>query len=126
MYVSGDENIFNARQVYRNKRNVGASHVDLRIDKPYTIEVLVVVDRTMQEFHGTNNITNYVLMLMSIAAELFADASIGNLVDLAVVDVVLLQDDLNVKSLYSGKFCVDLTKFLSDTINFSSLTFEFR
>lgn len=60
----------------------------------------------MQEFHLKNNITNYVLMLMSIASNIFSDASIGNLINLAVVDIILLEEDLNVKSLYSGNFCL--------------------
>lgn len=77
---------------------------DLDNDQPYTIEVLIVVDRSMQEFHREINIKSYVLMLMSIASNIFANVSIGNFLNLAVVDIVLLNDDLDVKSLYSGNF----------------------
>lgn len=70
----------------------------------YIIEVVLAVDRKMQEFHATNNLESYVLTLMSIASNLFADASIGNFIKLAVVDIIYLKEDLNVKSFHSGKY----------------------
>ena len=87
----------------RNKRNVNAIYSATKEDYAFTIEVVVVVDRTMQNFHGVDKIKKYVLMLMSIASSIFADVSIGNLINVAVVDIILLEDDLNVKSLHSGK-----------------------
>lgn len=72
-------------------------------NRVYTIEVLLAVDRKMQEFHVKNNLEVYVLTLMSIASNIFADASIGNFIKLAVVDIVYLKEDLNVKSFHSGK-----------------------
>lgn len=36
--------------------------------KEYTIEVLVAVDKKMQEYHG-KNLKNYVLTLMSVVSE---------------------------------------------------------
>lgn len=37
--------------------------------KEYTIEVLVAVDKKMQEYHG-ENLNNYVLTLMSVVSKL--------------------------------------------------------
>lgn len=116
--ILGDANIQrvdapkrNPYRVFRNKRNVNTLYANQGTDQVYTIEVVVVVDPMMQEFHGMNDIKRYVLMLMSIASNIFADTSIGNLINLAVVDIILLENDLNVKSLYSGNFVVRKTRF---------------
>lgn len=68
----------------------------------YTVEILVAVDRKMRDFHQGDSLVGYVLKLMSVAADIFADASIGNLMNLAVVDIVDLNDDMKVQSLHSG------------------------
>ncbi|XP_055302923.1 A disintegrin and metalloproteinase with thrombospondin motifs 9-like [Sitodiplosis mosellana] len=99
-----DDSIKTTQKLFRSKRNVNTFYTEAGKDHAYTIETLVVVDKTTRKFHGVNNIKNYVLMLMSIASNIFADVSIGNLINVAVVDIILLEDDLNVKSLYSGKY----------------------
>lgn len=48
--------------------------------------------------------TEYVLSLMSIAASVFADASIGNLINIAVIGIDDLTEDLGVKNLYEGNY----------------------
>lgn len=58
----------------------------------------------MQEFHVANNIEEYVLTLMLIASNIFADVSIGNLVNVAVVDIIYLKEDLSIQSFHSGKY----------------------
>lgn len=72
----------------------------------YTMEVMVAVDRKMQEYHG-NNIQAYVLTLMSIVSNIYADASIGNSINVAVVHIFYLRDDLHIESNHNGKcFCI--------------------
>nr|XP_053653698.1 A disintegrin and metalloproteinase with thrombospondin motifs 9-like isoform X1 [Cherax quadricarinatus] len=53
----------------------------------YTIEVMVVVDNKMARYHG-KHFNIYVLTLMSVVALIFRDASIGNRIDISVVEVV--------------------------------------
>ncbi|XP_064095145.1 A disintegrin and metalloproteinase with thrombospondin motifs 9-like isoform X4 [Macrobrachium nipponense] len=53
----------------------------------YSIEVLVVVDNKMARYHG-KHVNQYVLTLMSVVALIFRDPSIGNRIDIAVVEVV--------------------------------------
>lgn len=67
------------------------------------MEVLVAVDRRMQEYHGAN-IQSYVLTLMSIVSTIYTDASIGNSINVVVVHVLLLKHDFNSKSKQNGKF----------------------
>ncbi|KAG5682346.1 hypothetical protein PVAND_011703 [Polypedilum vanderplanki] len=62
-------------------------------NKEYTIEVLVAVDRKMQEYHG-KNLKNYVLTLMSVVSSIYTDASIGNSIKIAVVHIMYIEQDL--------------------------------
>lgn len=75
----------------------------VEVDMPYTIEILIVVDWSTKIFHGADIIENYVVSLMSIAANVLEDASIGNLIHVAVVGVM----DLDIK-LYGGNFSVKI------------------
>lgn len=79
---------------------VPADH--LTDNNAYTMEVLVAVDRRMQEYHG-HNIKAYVLTLMSIVSSIYADASIGNSINVAVVHILMLKDDLHVDQSPYGK-----------------------
>ncbi|XP_038115845.1 A disintegrin and metalloproteinase with thrombospondin motifs 9 isoform X2 [Culex quinquefasciatus] len=63
----------------------------------YTIEVLVAVDKKMQEYHR-DTLKSYVLTLMSIVSSIYADASIGNSIKIAVVHILYLHQDLAASS----------------------------
>lgn len=78
----------------RRKRHINFQGVNVGDNNAYTMEVMVAVDRKMQEYHG-NNIQAYVLTLMSIVSNIYADASIGNSINVAVVHILLLQEDLH-------------------------------
>ncbi|XP_013098906.2 A disintegrin and metalloproteinase with thrombospondin motifs 9 [Stomoxys calcitrans] len=67
----------------RKKRNFESNQ--------YTIELLVAVDRTMKEFHK-ENLTSYILTLISIVSNVFADATIGNPIKISVANILVLQD----------------------------------
>lgn len=88
----------------RQKRDVTALQPNSDPNSPYTIEVLVVVDKSMRKFHDSisSDMKEYVLSLMSIAASVFADASIGNLIDIAVIGIDDLTEDLSADHLYEG------------------------
>ena len=84
----------------REKRFVG-SPID---ENKYIMEVLVVVDKTMQAYYGSN-LEEHVLQLMSIVSNLFSDASIGNDIGIAVLDILRLTDEIKVTPhQYVGKF----------------------
>lgn len=89
----------------RRKRQILVPAQHLIDNNAYTMEVLVAVDRKMQEYHG-QNIKAYVLTLMSIVSSIYADASIGNSINVAVVHILLLKDDLRVESNHAGEYIV--------------------
>lgn len=77
---------------------------DLNQNNPYTIEVLAIVDESMQNFHkviGTD-IKEYVLKLLSTTANVFADPTVGNMINVAVVDILSLHESLNASHLLEG------------------------
>ncbi|XP_038622928.1 A disintegrin and metalloproteinase with thrombospondin motifs 7 [Tachyglossus aculeatus] len=63
------------------------------ISKEKWVETLVVADQKMVEYHGPEHIENYVLTVMNMVAGLFQDSSIGNPINIALVRLVLLEDD---------------------------------
>lgn len=86
----------------RRKRHINFPGGNPGDNNEYTMEVMVAVDRKMQEYHG-NNIQAYVLTLMSIVSNIYSDASIGNSINVAVVHIFLLKDDLHIESNHIGK-----------------------
>lgn len=88
----------------RRKRHINFPTSSSGDNNAYTMEVMVAVDRKMQEYHG-NNIQAYVLTLMSIVSNIYADASIGNSINVAVVHIFFLRDDLHIESNHIGKYC---------------------
>ncbi|NWW86983.1 ATS7 metalloproteinase, partial [Rhynochetos jubatus] len=62
------------------------------ISKEKWVETLVVADTKMIEYHGSENIEKYVLTVMNMVAGLFHHASIGNPINIAIVRLILLED----------------------------------
>lgn len=87
----------------RRKRQANFLTTNSVDNYPYTMEVLVAADRKMQEYHGSD-LQAYILTLMSIVSNIFADASIGNSINVAVVHILLLKDDLHVESNNVGTY----------------------
>lgn len=116
-FEDNDDDVFELRQQQENitdadgtsthhsrrKRQILVPANHLIDNNAYTMEVLVAVDRKMQEYHG-QNIKAYVLTLMSIVSSIYADASIGNSINVAVVHILLLKDDLRVESNHVGEY----------------------
>nr|XP_019955083.1 PREDICTED: A disintegrin and metalloproteinase with thrombospondin motifs 7 [Paralichthys olivaceus] len=63
------------------------------VSKEKWVETLVVADPKMVEYHGSKAVESYVLAIMNIVAGLYRDASIGNAVNIAVVRLILLEED---------------------------------
>jgi hypothetical protein len=64
-----------------------------RKSNEYFVKVLVVADRSMIQYHQSNeDLKHYILILMSHAALLYKDASIGNSISLSVVNIWMLNN----------------------------------
>uniref|UniRef100_A0A182JQ27 Peptidase M12B domain-containing protein n=1 Tax=Anopheles christyi TaxID=43041 RepID=A0A182JQ27_9DIPT len=63
----------------------------------YTLEVLVAVDNKMQRYHN-QSLKSYVLTLMSIVSSVYADASIGSSMKIAVSHISYIHHDLDAQT----------------------------
>lgn len=63
------------------------------ISTPRHVEVLIVADPSMVAFHQDGDIETYLLIIMNMVASLYKDPSIGNLIKIAVVRIVLLEQE---------------------------------
>ncbi|XP_060766580.1 A disintegrin and metalloproteinase with thrombospondin motifs 9-like isoform X3 [Neoarius graeffei] len=60
---------------------------------PRFVEVMVVADYKMVEHHR-NNLQHYILTLMSIVSSIYKDPSIGNLINIVIVKLVIINNEL--------------------------------
>nr|XP_020140210.1 A disintegrin and metalloproteinase with thrombospondin motifs 9-like [Microcebus murinus] len=59
---------------------------------PRFVEVMVVADNKMVLYHGAN-LQHYILTLMSIVASIYKDPSIGNLINIVIVNLVVIHNE---------------------------------
>lgn len=69
------------------------------LPREYFIEIMVVADAKMAEYHGTG-LVNYIMVLMSTVSRIYKDQSIGNPVSIAVMKIV--ETDKVFGSKYTG------------------------
>uniref|UniRef100_A0A8C4Z2S6 ADAM metallopeptidase with thrombospondin type 1 motif 16 n=1 Tax=Gadus morhua TaxID=8049 RepID=A0A8C4Z2S6_GADMO len=62
-------------------------------DQKLNVETLVVVDKKMMDNHGHENITTYVLTVLNMVSSLFKDGTIGGNINIAIVGLVLLDEE---------------------------------
>ncbi|XP_011064845.1 PREDICTED: A disintegrin and metalloproteinase with thrombospondin motifs 9 [Acromyrmex echinatior] len=66
------------------------------LPREYFIEIMVVADAKMVEYHGTG-LVSYILVLMSTVSRIYKDQSIGNPVSIAVMKIVKTEEIFGVK-----------------------------
>ncbi|XP_060058948.1 A disintegrin and metalloproteinase with thrombospondin motifs 9 isoform X3 [Erinaceus europaeus] len=59
---------------------------------PRFVEVMVVADNKMFLYHGAN-LEHYILTLMSIVASIYKEPSIGNLINIVIVNLVVIHNE---------------------------------
>ncbi|XP_051693000.2 A disintegrin and metalloproteinase with thrombospondin motifs 16 isoform X1 [Oryctolagus cuniculus] len=74
---------------FRHKRSLLKSHRNEELN----VETLVVVDKTMMQNHGHENITTYVLTVLNMVSALFKDGTIGGNINIAIVGLILLEEE---------------------------------
>ncbi|KAJ6633267.1 A disintegrin and metalloproteinase with thrombospondin motifs 9 [Pseudolycoriella hygida] len=104
----------------RRKRSIASS---LATNSAYTMEVLVAVDKKMKEYHG-DNLNAYVLTLMSIVSSIYADASIGNSINVAVSHIILFRDSLHDKSTNTGVPASEMLSSFCKSVQLDNLHYD--
>ncbi|KFB39608.1 AGAP004201-PA-like protein [Anopheles sinensis] len=113
-----------AEQHQHSRRKRSASHF---ANNEHTIEVLVAVDNKMERYHGSE-LKSYVLTLMGIVSNVYADASIGNSIKIAVVHIMYIHHDLDAqkKSAEKGIEGVSASDMLQDFCRFKQTASNFH
>ncbi|XP_027023678.2 A disintegrin and metalloproteinase with thrombospondin motifs 7 isoform X2 [Tachysurus fulvidraco] len=57
------------------------------------VETMVVADSKMLQYHGNNNVENYIFTVLNMVAGIYHDASIGNAIHIVLVRLILLQSE---------------------------------
>ncbi|XP_048584010.1 A disintegrin and metalloproteinase with thrombospondin motifs 12 isoform X2 [Nematostella vectensis] len=74
-------------------RETGHERQRRSVSTERNVEVLVVADRTMHEFHGAA-LEEYLLTVMNMVNNIYRDQSIGNAINIVVVRIIILKRDL--------------------------------
>ncbi|KAH7974909.1 hypothetical protein HPB49_021379 [Dermacentor silvarum] len=81
---------------HHRQQQGSASHRRRRRKRSYSleqhVEVLVAADSKMARYHG-KNLKHYILTLMAAVAHIYKDPSIGNLLNIAVVKLLIMEED---------------------------------
>nr|XP_032514360.1 A disintegrin and metalloproteinase with thrombospondin motifs 7 [Danaus plexippus plexippus] len=76
-----------------NRRYLEASKRSTRsVSKPRHVEVLLVADKSMTDFHNQGNLETYLLTIMNMVSSLYMDPSIGNYIKVVVVKIILVEE----------------------------------
>lgn len=74
------------------------------------MEVLVAYDRSMEIFHQSTDLTEYILSLMSTASDIIKDRSMGIPIILSVKEIIRMKDvDVKTASIIDkckNPFCI--------------------
>ncbi|CAG9791078.1 unnamed protein product [Diatraea saccharalis] len=81
----------NQRQQHQNGREAGRRSTR-SVSKPRHVEVLLVADRSMTDFHDANNLETYLLTIMNMVSSLYMDPSIGNYIKVVVVKIIFVEE----------------------------------
>lgn len=62
------------------------------VSKPHYVETLLVADQSMVDFHQDVDIETYLLTIMNMVSSFYMDPSIGNLINVVVVKIILMDE----------------------------------
>ncbi|CAH0724922.1 unnamed protein product, partial [Brenthis ino] len=82
-----------SQRKYGNRRNNESFRRSIRsVSKPRHVEVLLVADKSMTDFHNQGNLETYLLTIMNMVSSLYMDPSIGNYIKVVVVKIILVEE----------------------------------
>ncbi|CAG4944130.1 unnamed protein product [Parnassius apollo] len=62
------------------------------VSRPRHVEVLLVADKSMTDFHDQGSLETYLLTIMNMVSSLYMDPSIGNYIKVVVVKIILVEE----------------------------------
>ncbi|XP_077458454.1 A disintegrin and metalloproteinase with thrombospondin motifs 9 [Stigmatopora argus] len=91
-----ENNTVNAKPVNESGSDDSRPHKRTKrfLSFPRFVEVMLVADSKMVDHHGSN-LQHYILTLMSIVSSIYKDPSIGNLINIVIVKLVIINNELD-------------------------------
>ncbi|XP_071564716.1 A disintegrin and metalloproteinase with thrombospondin motifs 12-like [Temnothorax nylanderi] len=86
--VIGETSRIIAKRALNPQKRVPARSIESR---SYTLELLVVLDKSLLDYHREFDVENYILTLFNMAAGLFHDVSLGVHMQLTIVRIIRLE-----------------------------------
>ncbi|XP_011867754.1 PREDICTED: A disintegrin and metalloproteinase with thrombospondin motifs 6-like [Vollenhovia emeryi] len=90
--VIGETSRILAKRALNPRKKVPAKSIE---NKSYTLELLVVLDKSLLDYRKEFDVENYVLTLFNMAAGLFHDVSLGVHMQLTIVRIIRLEVEEN-------------------------------
>lgn len=79
------------REEHQQRRKRKRSRATRSVSTPHHVEALLVADVSMSQFH--QEVATYLLTIMNMVSSLYKDPTIGNLVQVTVVRIVVLEEE---------------------------------
>ncbi|XP_039301999.1 A disintegrin and metalloproteinase with thrombospondin motifs 12-like isoform X2 [Solenopsis invicta] len=90
--VIGETSRIIAKRALNPRNKMPAGSIE---NKSYTLELLVVLDKSLLDYHKEFDVENYILTLFNMAAGLFHDVSLGIHMQLTIVRIIRLEVEEN-------------------------------
>ncbi|XP_043267299.1 A disintegrin and metalloproteinase with thrombospondin motifs 9 isoform X2 [Venturia canescens] len=68
----------------------------------YFVEIMVVADAKMLEYHGVEHLVPYILVLMSTVYRIYKDPSIGNPISIAVMKIAIVEQTFGMRYIHNN------------------------
>ncbi|KAK3916228.1 A disintegrin and metalloproteinase with thrombospondin motifs 7, partial [Frankliniella fusca] len=76
----------------QQKGGAGPGRAPRSVSTEKHVEVLLVADQSMTAFHQDGDIETYLLTIMNMVASMYHDPTIGNLINIVVVRIILMDE----------------------------------
>lgn len=83
---------YNQHHISQRPNFDGAKRSTRSVSRPRHVEVLLVADKSMTDFHKQGNLETYLLTIMNMVSLLYMDPSIGNYIKVVVVKIILVEE----------------------------------
>ncbi|XP_068622404.1 A disintegrin and metalloproteinase with thrombospondin motifs 7 [Battus philenor] len=77
---------------HKHKSRDSSKRSTRSVSKPRHVEVLLVADKSMTDFHDQGRLETYLLTIMNMVSSLYMDPSIGNYIKVAIVKIIMVEE----------------------------------
>ncbi|KAE8736888.1 hypothetical protein FOCC_FOCC017655, partial [Frankliniella occidentalis] len=91
------------------QEKTGSGRLPRSVSTEKHVEVLLVADQSMTAFHEDGDIETYLLTIMNMVASMYHDPTIGNLINIVVVRIILMDELTSEEETFNSTVNADAT-----------------